>query len=90
MRLMLLPRKRALRNRSFGERGRNGIVVDSLNTGCYFVKDAVTKTHIGCIRTPESKKPGSTNRAFCLNLLGWLMGLEPTTTGITILIYFSY
>ncbi len=21
----------------------------------------------------------------CLNLLGWLMGLEPTTTGITIL-----
>lgn len=37
------------------------------------------------IRTPESKKPGSLNRAFCLNSLGWLMGLEPTTTGITIL-----
>jgi hypothetical protein len=31
----------------------------------------------------ESKKPGK-NRAKCLILLGWLMGLEPTTTGITI------
>ena len=33
---------------------------------------------------PESKKP-SENWAFCLIYLGWLMGLEPTTTGITIL-----
>jgi hypothetical protein len=32
----------------------------------------------------ESKKPGK-NRAKCLIYMGWLMGLEPTTTGITIL-----
>ena len=25
------------------------------------------------------------DRANCLNEMGWLMGLEPTTTGITIL-----
>ncbi len=33
---------------------------------------------------PETTKPGR-NRAKCLIYLGWLMGLEPTTTGITIL-----
>jgi hypothetical protein len=36
-------------------------------------------------RTPESKKPSRNDWAKCLNSLGWLMGLEPTTTGITIL-----
>ncbi|MEB2535637.1 hypothetical protein, partial [Burkholderia anthinoferrum] len=80
-----------LRNRTFeAHERRHGIAVASLNTGCRFVKDAAGKTRRGSIRTPKSKKPGSTNRAFCLNLLGWLMGLEPTTTGITILIHFSY
>jgi hypothetical protein len=38
---------------------------------------------------PKSKKPGLGNRAFCLNLMGWLMGLEPTTTGITTLFAFT-
>src|SRR5258708_16617899 len=33
----------------------------------------------------KAKSPTCESRAFCLNLLGWLMGLEPTTTGITIL-----
>jgi hypothetical protein len=35
----------------------------------------------------ESKKQKAQfeNWAKCLNSLGWLMGLEPTTTGITIL-----
>jgi hypothetical protein len=31
------------------------------------------------------QKAQSFDRAKCLILLGWLMGLEPTTTGITIL-----
>jgi hypothetical protein len=34
-------------------------------------------------RRQKAKSPA--NRAFCLIYLGWLMGLEPTTTGITIL-----
>jgi hypothetical protein len=33
--------------------------------------------------SPKEKGPASTPGL--LNLLGWLMGLEPTTTGITIL-----
>jgi hypothetical protein len=33
----------------------------------------------------QSKKPSYENWAKRLNSLGWLMGLEPTTTGITIL-----
>ena len=33
---------------------------------------------------PETTKPGK-NRAKYLIHMGWLMGLEPTTTGITIL-----
>ncbi len=36
-------------------------------------------------QTTGNKKPGGLVRAKCLNFLGWLMGLEPTTTGITIL-----
>lgn len=36
-------------------------------------------------QTPENKKPSRIDWAKCLILLGWLMGLEPTTTGITIL-----
>jgi hypothetical protein len=32
----------------------------------------------------EATKPGW-NGALSLNCMGWLMGLEPTTTGITIL-----
>ncbi len=47
---------------------------------------ALTKSgYMMVTRRPESKKPGYQNRAKCLNSLGWLMGLEPTTTGITIL-----
>ena len=36
---------------------------------------------------PEARndKAQSEDWAKCLNSLGWLMGLEPTTTGITIL-----
>jgi hypothetical protein len=33
----------------------------------------------------RQKQKARQSRAFCLNRLGWLMGLEPTTTGITIL-----
>ena len=33
----------------------------------------------------KKQKAQSEDWAFCLNSLGWLMGLEPTTTGITIL-----
>ena len=33
----------------------------------------------------KNKKPSLLNWAYRLNSLGWLMGLEPTTTGITIL-----
>jgi hypothetical protein len=41
-------------------------------------------------RSLESKKMEAKNKkaaqgGFLLNFLGWLMGLEPTTTGITIL-----
>ena len=35
--------------------------------------------------TPETTKPNLVGWAKCLISLGWLMGLEPTTTGITIL-----
>ena len=31
------------------------------------------------------KRQSPANRAKCLIYMGWLMGLEPTTTGITIL-----
>ena len=37
------------------------------------------------LHAAENKKPNSMSWAKCLNCLGWLMGLEPTTTGITIL-----
>jgi hypothetical protein len=33
---------------------------------------------------PQSKKPSRLRLGFFV-ILGWLMGLEPTTTGITIL-----
>ena len=36
-------------------------------------------------QSPETTKPNLVGWAKCLNYLGWLMGLEPTTTGITIL-----
>jgi hypothetical protein len=38
----------------------------------------------------QNKKPSLLNWAFCFNLLGWPMGLEPTTTGITILSIVQY
>ena len=38
----------------------------------------------GYMVSPETTKPGR-NRAEYLIDMGWLMGLEPTTTGITIL-----
>jgi hypothetical protein len=37
-------------------------------------------------RVQKSKKP-TDQWAKCLIYLGWLMGLEPTTTGIKILIF---
>jgi hypothetical protein len=37
------------------------------------------------MENPESKKPSPKNWAKCLNLVGWPTGLEPATTGITIL-----
>jgi hypothetical protein len=33
----------------------------------------------------RTQKAQSEDWAFCLHSVGWLMGLEPTTTGITIL-----
>ena len=39
---------------------------------------------VGIWKATETKKPGR-NRAKSLIYMGWLMGLEPTTTGITIL-----
>ena len=39
---------------------------------------------VGNLGALEAKKPGR-NRAKSLIYMGWLMGLEPTTTGITIL-----
>lgn len=38
-----------------------------------------------CISSTQNAKSPVRDRAFVLNFLGWLMGLEPTTTGITIL-----
>ena len=38
--------------------------------------------------TPETTKPNLVGWAKCLISLGWLMGLEPTTTGITILTFY--
>ena len=34
---------------------------------------------------PKAKSPTDDGWAKCLFYMGWLMGLEPTTTGITIL-----
>jgi hypothetical protein len=39
---------------------------------------------VGNLERLESKKP-TVKWAKCVIYLGWLMGLEPTTTGITIL-----
>jgi len=40
---------------------------------------------------PELEKPhGHFDHAASLYLLGWLMGLEPTTTGITILTFLYF
>ena len=38
----------------------------------------------------KAKSPVRRTGLFALNLLGWPMGLEPTTTGITILNYLSF
>jgi hypothetical protein len=37
-----------------------------------------------CIGLEYGRKKTASNDAVFLNSLGWLMGLEPTTTGITI------
>jgi hypothetical protein len=36
-------------------------------------------------QAPQKQKSPVTRLGFLLEFLGWLMGLEPTTTGITIL-----
>lgn len=88
--LMLLLCKCVLCNCFFGEWGWNGIVVDLLNMGCYFVRDVVIKIYIGCIWMLESKKFGLMNWVFCLNLLGWLMGFEFMMIGIIILDFINW
>src|SRR5450830_21519 len=44
-----------------------------------------TKSLHGAYTAQKNKKPSLAIWAKCLISLGWLMGLEPTTTGITIL-----
>jgi hypothetical protein len=61
---------------------------------CVVVSDpAMRKPKRICVKTDRQNKNGvviSHNAVcqtiYCLNSLGWLMGLEPTTTGITILV----
>ena len=38
----------------------------------------------------KSKTPALKKKAGVFNGLGWLMGLEPTTTGITILTFYHF
>jgi hypothetical protein len=71
-------------------RGRNAGIVEgkySPQSVAGSVQNSCAGGYMVVTWSPETTKPNLVCWAKCLILMGWLMGLEPTTTGITILTF---
>jgi hypothetical protein len=79
------PRGGSLSQRNTGLSGANAQPFQTMPKGCYTVQSHVPAA-TWWLHEAQSKRPCYLSNRKVFNIyMGWLMGLEPTTTGITIL-----